>query len=760
MATPKDSDSLLERRVSLRLQYSQQKPFYGTRKRTQQQPEAAGRNGVVLSNKAKVKLSSPAKKSEICLSPVGIFGPRLEKGLDIIWANACGLFSPRRVARFGSTRRRLGQKILIPREIRCPRGILISNSHGTPQFLARTNTVETFEPPRNPYVLSAPRLRPQSPSGLVSDFPIVALLAFTKSGRAPFSFLIREVARPAYTVLLLFPHHPPAEDVGQNKIKTRKLGRHKVDFDEAGNCESEELEDAKVESEEDKDCEGEGENKSVTVKERDMSVYAPSGARIDDQGKSYVAKLEETLRRFNLHYLHFVQNGSGSLGVLKKQSKRPDLKAISQDKFKGYTLPIAVAIVLSGQYEDDVDNSDEIVYTGQGGNDLLGNKRQIQDQVMRAGNLALKNNMEQFIPVRVIRGHKCDTSYTKKVYTYDGLYQVHHYWAEKGVAGFTVSKYRLKRLPGQPKLISNQVLYTNGKGSKAQSELPGLVCKDICNGLENIEVPVTNIVDIPPVAPEGLTYITTSEVAKGVCIPPRARGCDCEGNCTNSRTCSCAQLNGGDVPYVSRDGGRLVEAKAVVFPQCGCGPSCVNRTSQRGLKYRLEVFRTHDKGWAVRSWDFIPSGAPVCEYIAVLRRNDEIDNISEKENEYVFEIDCWQTMNGIGRREKRMGNVAIRNSDAISESDPEYCYDAGSRGNVARYINHSCEPNLFVQCVLREHHDVRLARIVLFPADNIPPLQELSYDYGYELNSVVGPDGEIKKLFCRCGAAGCRKRLY
>lgn len=32
--------------------------------------------------------------------------------------------------------------------------------------------------------------------------------------------------------------------------------------------------------------------------------------------------------------------------------------------------------------------------------------------------------MEQFVPVRVIRGHKCDTSYTKKVYTYDGLYQV------------------------------------------------------------------------------------------------------------------------------------------------------------------------------------------------------------------------------------------------------------------------------------------------------------------------------------------------
>lgn len=37
---------------------------------------------------------------------------------------------------------------------------------------------------------------------------------------------------------------------------------------------------------------------------------------------------------------------------------------------------------------------------------------------------------------------------------------------------------------------------------------------------------------------------------------------------------------------------RLIEAKDVVFecgPKCGCGPECVNRTSQRGMKYRLEV---------------------------------------------------------------------------------------------------------------------------------------------------------------------------
>lgn len=32
--------------------------------------------------------------------------------------------------------------------------------------------------------------------------------------------------------------------------------------------------------------------------------------------------------------------------------------------------------------------------------------------------------MEQKLPVRVVRGHKCQNSYVGKVYTYDGLYMV------------------------------------------------------------------------------------------------------------------------------------------------------------------------------------------------------------------------------------------------------------------------------------------------------------------------------------------------
>ncbi|XP_028089473.1 histone-lysine N-methyltransferase, H3 lysine-9 specific SUVH4-like isoform X2 [Camellia sinensis] len=468
-----------------------------------------------------------------------------------------------------------------------------------------------------------------------------------------------------------------------------------------------------------------------------------------DVGHQFFSRAEMVVVGFHNHWL----NGIDCIG-----------KSASKD-YSGYTLPLAVSIVLSGQYEDDLDNCEDIVYTGQGGNNLLGNRRQIQDQVMERGNLGLKNCMEQGVPVRVVRGHQSANSYVGKVYTYDGLYKVVNYWAEKGVSGFTVYKFRLKRLEGQPLLTTNQVQYFRGRAPNSISEIRGLVCEDITRGQEDIPIPATNLVDDPPLAPTGFTYCKSIQVAESVKLPKNTTGCDCKGNCINPKSCACARLNGSDFPYVHRNGGRLIEPKAVLFecgPYCGCGPDCVNRTSQRGLRYRLEVFRTPKKGWGVRSWDYIPSGAPVCEYTGILMKTEEIDTAHE--NNYIFDIDCLQTMKGLDGRERRLRDVSIptyldRSDDHKSDSVPEYCIDAGSTGNIARFINHSCQPNLFVQCVLSSHHDIKLARVVLFAADNIPPLKELTYDYGYAVDSVMGADGKIRQMACYCGAADCRKRL-
>ena len=63
------------------------------------------------------------------------------------------------------------------------------------------------------------------------------------------------------------------------------------------------------------------------------------------------------------------------------------------------------SIIVSGGYEDDQDFGDEIIYTGQGGRDDSG--KQIANQELSRGNLALVKSQIEGLPVRVIRGaHK------------------------------------------------------------------------------------------------------------------------------------------------------------------------------------------------------------------------------------------------------------------------------------------------------------------------------------------------------------------
>ena len=100
----------------------------------------------------------------------------------------------------------------------------------------------------------------------------------------------------------------------------------------------------------------------------------------------------------------------------------------------------ACSIVLSGGYEDDIDDLDFILYTGHGGQE---NKKQVADQQFTVGNQGLVLSCELKLPVRVIRGEQIPNG-PDHGYRYDGLYYVQKYERVRGKSGFYVCRFHLK----------------------------------------------------------------------------------------------------------------------------------------------------------------------------------------------------------------------------------------------------------------------------------------------------------------------------
>lgn len=395
---------------------------------------------------------------------------------------------------------------------------------------------------------------------------------------------------------------------------------------------------------------------------------------------------------------------------------------------------VATSIVSSGGYDDDLDNSEFFIYTGQGGNVLKGQKKGKQnlepkDQQLVTGNLALANSKAKKNPVRVIRGNKkAPISADAKHYVYDGLYLVEEFWKETGSHGKNVFKFKMRRIPGQPEL-SWKVL----KISKKSKLRDGLCNFDISEGKERFPIYAVNELDDEKPPP----FIYTAQmIYPDWCRPIPPKCCGCKKRCSESKNCACVAKNGGELPY--NYDGAIVIAKPMVYecgPLCNCPPSCYLRVTQQGIKFQLEIFKTESRGWGVRSLNSIPSGSFICEYAGELLEDKEAERLAGKD-EYLFDI---------GKEEDETSGFTI---------------DAARKGNVGRFINHSCSPNLYAQNVLYDHVEKRIPHVMFFAMDNIPPLEELSYHYNYRIDQVSDSNGNIKKKNCYCGSSDCTGRLY
>jgi len=115
----------------------------------------------------------------------------------------------------------------------------------------------------------------------------------------------------------------------------------------------------------------------------------------------------------------------------------PEMAGIWGNKTDG-----ASSIVLSGGYEDDIDNLNYILYTGHGGQDVPGGT-QVKDQEFERGNRGMQLSYEYSLPVRVTRGHQIKNG-PKKGYRYDGLYYVTRVERVIGKKGFYICRFHLE----------------------------------------------------------------------------------------------------------------------------------------------------------------------------------------------------------------------------------------------------------------------------------------------------------------------------
>lgn len=256
-----------------------------------------------------------------------------------------------------------------------------------------------------------------------------------------------------------------------------------------------------------------------------------------------------------------------------------------------------------------------------------------------------------------------------------------------------------------------------------------LLHRDASVGREENPIACVNDVDDEPY-PTDYLYVNHNVETQDLHINnviTSLQSCRCKDDCS-SLYCVCARSS---VKCWYDKFGRLLEDFSLLDPPhifecnraCRCWVNCNNRVVQNGITCRLQMFRTSGRGWGVRSLMDIPKGAFICEYIGELISDSEADR--REDDSYLFDLD---------------------NKDGDT-----YCIDARKYGNVARFINHLCEPNIVPVKVFIEHQDLRFPRICFFSSREIKAYEELGFDYGEKFWII-----KWKQFTCACGSPKCK----
>ena len=160
---------------------------------------------------------------------------------------------------------------------------------------------------------------------------------------------------------------------------------------------------------------------------------------------------------------------------------------------------------------------------------------------------------------------------------------------------------------------------------------------------------------------------------------------------------------------------------------CACGPSCRNRRFQKSEYAEVYPIKTEDRGWGLCAGAFLPKDTFIMQYIGEIYSLDS--EYGQKKMKEYKDRTCTYLM-------------GLQNNNRHEVIDPT------KYGNMARFINHSCDPN----CETRKWHIKGELCIGIFAKKDIKEDEELTFNYDFDLNKT-------RYQKCLCGAKNCRGYL-
>ena len=157
---------------------------------------------------------------------------------------------------------------------------------------------------------------------------------------------------------------------------------------------------------------------------------------------------------------------------------------------------------------------------------------------------------------------------------------------------------------------------------------------------------------------------------------------------------------------------------------CPVGTLCRNRRFQKQENKLVYPMPTDIKGWGLFALNNIQKGDFIIQYLG--------------------EIFSLTSQIGIIRRTEYSGSTCTY----LMKLSPKEVIDPTKKGNVARFINHSCDPN----CVTQKWNVMGEVFVGIFAKKDIKKDEELSFDYKFDVYKTPF-------LECFCNAYNCKGYL-